>query len=117
MDYQKFFLSIDGRLNRKPFWLGILALLVANLVVSGLGVVIGGALGNAIAFIFGIALIWPGICVSGKRWHDRDKSAWWMLISLVPIIGIIWAFVENGCLRGTVGPNAFGPDPLLDDIA
>ncbi len=41
MDYQKFFLSIDGRLNRKPFWLGMLALLVANLVVSGLGVVIG----------------------------------------------------------------------------
>ena len=80
-------------------------------------VAFGGALGMAISVVFGIALLWPGICVAGKRWHDRGKSAWWMLISIVPIVGLIWVFVENGCLRGAVGPNAYGPDPLLNDLA
>lgn len=28
------------------------------------------------------------------------------------LAGAIWMFVELGCLRGTVGPNRFGPDPL-----
>jgi uncharacterized membrane protein YhaH (DUF805 family) len=46
-----------------------------------------------------------------KRWQDRDKSGWWILIGFVPIIGGIWAFVECGCLRGTMGDNRYGPDP------
>jgi uncharacterized membrane protein YhaH (DUF805 family) len=53
--------------------------------------------------------IW--LAVAAKRWHDRGKSGWWTLIVLVPFIGGIWMFVEAGCLRGTVGPNNYGPDP------
>ena len=58
-----------------------------------------------------VLLIWISLAVQIKRWHDRDKSGWWVLINLIPLIGAIWAFVETGCLRGTVGPNAYGPDP------
>jgi uncharacterized membrane protein YhaH (DUF805 family) len=46
-----------------------------------------------------------------KRWHDRSKSGWWVLINLVPAIGPIWSFVEAGCLRGTEGGNEYGGDP------
>jgi hypothetical protein len=56
-----------------------------------------------------------------KRYHDRDKSAWWILICLLPIIGGIWQLIELGCLRGTEGSNDYGPDPahsfnITDDI-
>ena len=47
-----------------------------------------------------------------KRWHDRDKSGWFVLVNFIPFIGTIWALVELGFLRGTMGPNRFGPDPL-----
>jgi uncharacterized membrane protein YhaH (DUF805 family) len=59
-------------------------------------------------------MIWPSICIYGKRFHDRDKSAWWILISFVPIVGVIWLSVECGLLQGTDGPNRFGPDPLAE---
>ena len=47
-----------------------------------------------------------------RRWHDRDKSGWWTLIGLIPVVGAIWILVECGCLKGSDGPNRFGADPL-----
>ncbi len=61
---------------------------------------------------FMLPVIWPSLVVAIKRWHDRDKSGWWCLINFIPVVGTIWAFVENGCLEGTTGDNRFGPDPL-----
>jgi uncharacterized membrane protein YhaH (DUF805 family) len=65
--------------------------------------------------IFGL-LIFPVVIVAiiaqVKRWHDRDKSGWWVFINLVPVIGGLWCLIECGCLRGTEGPNRFGNDPL-----
>lgn len=61
---------------------------------------------------FALVALYPAICVSIKRWHDRDKSGWWVLIGLIPIIGAIWVLIECGILKGTEGPNRFGPDPL-----
>lgn len=65
--------------------------------------------------LFSIFSLWPSIAVSVKRFHDRDMSGWWVLMALVPLIGTIFLFVVVGCLRGTVGSNRFGPDPLGSD--
>ena len=62
--------------------------------------------------IFSIIIYFiAGLVINAKRWHDRDRSAWWLLIEFIPVLNI-WAFVECGCLRGTYGRNRFGPDPL-----
>jgi uncharacterized membrane protein YhaH (DUF805 family) len=61
-----------------------------------------------------LLLLWPSICLYAKRWHDRDKSGWWSLIGLIPIIGGLWMLIELGFLRGTDGPNRFGPNPIAD---
>ena len=53
------------------------------------------------------------IIVQVKRWHDLNKSGWWVLINLVPCIGGLWSLVECGFITGTRGPNQFGPDPLV----
>jgi uncharacterized membrane protein YhaH (DUF805 family) len=80
-------------------------------------------------------MIWIGLAVATKRLHDRNKSAWWLVpfyalpvvldgagnavdaimgivLSLASLAISIWALVELGFLRGTPGPNAYGPDPL-----
>ena len=62
--------------------------------------------------LLGLALIYPVIALYAKRWHDRNKSGWWSLIGLIPIIGGIWMLIELGFLKGTAGPNSYGPDPL-----
>lgn len=60
-----------------------------------------------------LCILWLNLSIDAKRWHDRDKSGWWMLIGLVPIIGL-WAIIEPGFLRGAEGPNQFGNDPIGD---
>ena len=63
--------------------------------------------------IFALLSLIPAIIVHIKRFHDRDKSGWWVLIGLVPIIGAIWLLIELGFFKGTPGPNRFGP-PVTD---
>ena len=74
-------------------------------------VVSGGATG-AVWTIVGVLAFWISLAVGVKRWHDRNKSGWWMLIILVPVIGSLWYLIECGFLKGTTGPNTYGPDPL-----
>ena len=111
-DFKFLFLADEGRLTRKPFWIGTIVLSIVEVIVD---LFVGrpeSPVSVGISVIVGIALLYPSICLGIKRFHDRDKSGWWFLIILVPVIGTIWFFVETGFLRGTVGPNRFGPDPL-----
>ena len=56
-------------------------------------------------------VLWVGLAVQIKRWHDRDKSGWWALLNVIPVIGQIWILIECGLLPGTVGDNRFGGEP------
>ena len=117
--------SFEGRINRAKWWL----LNIAMSVVYGIvvGAIAGGAamsgdpeaalasvgtIGSIVLAVFSLVLFWAGLAVAAKRWHDRGKSAWWILIALVPVIGGLWYLIECGFLRGTAGPNRFGADPL-----
>ncbi len=127
------FTSFQGRSNRKPFWLGLLVLMIVSTILQFIlfGLFGVGMMGPspdadpaaAMAEVgkmmvpLGILLLltlWPTLALYAKRWHDRDKSGWWSLIMLIPLIGGIWMLIELGFLRGTDGPNRFGPDPIVD---
>ena len=115
MDLQYILFEFEGRINRGSFWLGTVivwgVLLVAGLIF---------ARNSSLLFIYGIVVflsLWPAVAISIKRWHDRNKSGWWLFIALVPVIGTIWALVETGFLPGTPGRNRYGPDPLTDPDA
>ncbi len=132
MDWKYLFTSFEGRINRKPFWLSLLALFVVEwILMLVLGLVLGTSMmGNvdpnmapdqaaAMAtkgmipiIIVSLLFLYPALAIYAKRWHDRGKSGWWTLIGLVPVIGGIWLLVELGFLRGTEGPNQYGNDPL-----
>ena len=102
--------SFSGRISRKPYWLFVLATAVVftpffflDLDPSAL---------DHYTNLCALVLLWPSLAIQAKRWHDRDKSAWWILINFVPLIGTIWSLVENGFLEGTPNTNRFGANPL-----
>ena len=66
-----------------------------------------------LAILFGVALlgvIVPSIAVAFRRLHDTNRSAWWLLIAFLPLIGSVVLLIFY-CLDGTPGPNRFGQDP------
>ena len=141
MSMSQLLISFRGRLNRKPYWMTAIGVTIAVAVVLLIAWALTGEyeLAGFIAVlalfaVLYIPLVWVGLAISAKRLHDRDKSAWWLLLfyavplvlsaasspigdsafflDLAGLAIIIWAFVELGCLRGTMGPNHYGPDPL-----
>ena len=102
--------SFRGRVPRKVFWLyGVLGpLLVSVILEMLLGIV--GVSERRVEMLTTLLLVWPCTAVSVKRWHDRDKSGWWVLVYLIPLIGLLWTLIANGLLRGTAGANRFGAD-------
>ena len=85
----KFYFSFEGRVNRKDWWLKYaLPLLIPAFIAS---VIVDEVTGYSDRsgpgiFVF-LIILWPALAISIKRWHDRDKSGWWMLIGAIPFIG------------------------------
>ena len=104
--------SFKGRISRQPYWLFTLGMLAIMLFPAYFFFGFGTDTADTYVDIMSFAFLWPVLAVQAKRWHDRDKSAWWILINLIPLIGFIWSLVENGFLQGTSGTNRFGSDPL-----
>lgn len=123
--------SFTGRANRAKFWLVLIVTDIVGMILFGIIGAIGGgsmmpdASGNmsmgggtmgfvtaVLALIVLIAMVWIGLAVAVKRYHDRNKSGWWVLICLVPFIGGLWYLIECGFLKGTTGANTYGADPL-----
>ena len=117
--------SVQGRANRAKFWLVALAIVVIEVILFA--VLLGGAamsgdpeqiaaamgpVASVVILAFVVIATWMSVAVAVKRYHDRNKSGWWVLIVFVPVIGGLWYLIECGFLRGTAGPNAYGPDPL-----
>ncbi len=142
MDFKYLFTSLDGRINRKPYWLAALVLFAISLVVQ-LGVYF--AAGLQAMMIVGLAFMWPGFALAVKRAHDRNRPTWlvalffaillvstfmqiagvhetagepttpYIVVSMIFLIFAIYAFIDWGLLRGTNGPNQYGPDPLQQE--
>jgi uncharacterized membrane protein YhaH (DUF805 family) len=111
MDWVALYLSSHGRISRKAYWLASLPLLPLFIVLDLLMTGDANAASSGSATIVFAALLVPNLMLGIKRFHDRDKSGWWLLISLVPLIGPLWILVELGFLQGSEGSNRFGPDP------
>jgi uncharacterized membrane protein YhaH (DUF805 family) len=115
MDIKSLLFSFNGRVGRGPFWAVIGVIIVVELILSAVTSALsnggnGGVLALVfalLAFVVALACIWVWLAVSVKRWHDRNKSGWWVLIGLVPLIGGIWVLVECGCLPGIDEGNRF----------
>jgi uncharacterized membrane protein YhaH (DUF805 family) len=115
--------QMDGRVNRMTWWLFAFAVIGISVLVFILLIIAlaaGGLSMNTIPAlnpIIEIALAIIGIFVNGKRFLDRNTSAWWVLIGFIPYLGWIWILVELRFLRGAPGENRFGPDSTGRTVA
>ena len=104
----------EGRAQRSEYWYFVLfytliaiALAIVDSVTGSFNPSAGlGLLGG----IFTLAMLIPSIAVSFRRLHDTDRSAWWLLIGLVPFIGVIVLLIFFA-LDSQPGTNRFGPNP------
>jgi len=103
LDLNYMFATADGRIGRQTWWIGVAMLFVAGLVVS----LLFGS-GGLVPLVLNLVLLIAGIMLHIKRFHDRGKSGWWVLILFVPVIGVIWAIVDLGILEGDRDDNRFG---------
>jgi len=147
-DLFEFLFGAGRRINRAKYWRSLLIYCVAGLFVA---VILFTAAGLAaplfIVMVLLILIPWLmwGFAIHTERLHDRDKSAWWLvmffllpgalgqieklawfaggigtmlhfILALAAFALTIWGFVEIGCLRGSAGSNPYGPDPLVREL-
>src|SRR4051794_11327195 len=106
--------TTSGRASRRMFWEAHALLVVVICVLFEMldadflpGVVLlAGQLSIVPALLFTLV-------IHIRRWHDRNKSGWWLLINLAPVLGQLWTLVECGFLPGPVGLNVYGDDPTI----
>ncbi|GLS18199.1 hypothetical protein GCM10007874_12150 [Labrys miyagiensis] len=114
--------SFEGRITRLQFWMfslgaAIVFYILLFILAQVMGVTgqqyVGGTVSGAFYGVLGLLylpFLWVHLAINSKRCHDRDRSAWFILVSLIPLVGL-WYLVEIGFLDGTQGPNRFGPSP------
>jgi uncharacterized membrane protein YhaH (DUF805 family) len=139
MDWAYLLNSFEGRISRKTFWIGITALVAAEII----GHFVAQALqGDRLSAIVDLAFTYPEFAIATKRAHDRDLPIWILIIFFgggamldlltvlqltgsddqpsalslaiaVPFTVLLVALlIELGFRRGTIGPNKYGPDPV-----
>src|SRR3954468_21416442 len=115
----KQYADFNGRARRTEFWMFILFSAIASAILGLVDSLIGtarfiasggyfyspGVLGG----IYGLAVLVPTLAVGVRRLHDTDRSGWWWLLWLIPIVGQI-ILIVFWALDGTPGPNRYGPD-------
>lgn len=113
----KNYFVFSGRARRKEYWFYTLFYAIFSIILTivekMLGLTVGMYQIGILSTLFGLALLLPGLGVLARRLHDIDKSAWWILIGFVPLIGPI-ILIIFACIKGTEGPNRFGEDPVVD---
>jgi uncharacterized membrane protein YhaH (DUF805 family) len=106
------YVNFSGRAARSEYWYWMLFVFLVSIVAGLIDVAV---LSNTEVFpvtsLVSLGLFLPELAVSVRRLHDLDRRGWWLLLSLIPLIGAIVLLVWD-CMRGTIGPNRFGPDPL-----
>ena len=107
--------TFDGRSSRSAYWWWFLFALLVGIGAQIVDAIIGTA--PAISAITALALFLPGLAVLVRRFHDADHSGWWVLILLVPVVGlVIWLIFT---LTDSKPPNEWGdgPDELVSTAA
>ncbi len=102
--------SFRGRLPRLGYWAACLVVGIAycTTIFVCTKFIQSRDVQSVVLLTVMLPLWWSTLAISVKRWHDRDKSAWWLLLGIVPLIGPLWCLIEQGFLRGTYGPNNYG---------
>lgn len=113
----KKFAQFTGRSRRKEFWWFVLFNFIVLIIAAGIDQVILG--GRPILYgLYALASLVPNLALTVRRLHDTSRSGWWILISLVPLIGLVLIYFLAS--DSSPGENKWGPNPKefhADDLA
>jgi len=91
--------DFNGRARRSEYWWFALFIVLASLALSIISDIVSG--------LFSIAVFLPSIAAGTRRLHDTNRSGWWQLIMLIPLIGLIVIIVFMA-QEGSAESNQFG---------
>jgi uncharacterized membrane protein YhaH (DUF805 family) len=108
------YVGFTGRARRSEYWwfalFTILVSIVTSILDGALGLDFEGSTTGLIGLVASLALLLPSLAVGVRRLHDTDRTGWWLLIALVPLVGFI-VLIVFFVLDSTPGTNRFGPNP------
>lgn len=105
----KNYAGFTGRARRTEYWMFTL---ISFVIVVVLGIIDAVIKTNIPVYLYDLAVLIPSLAVAFRRLHDTGRTAWWLLIGLIPIIGAIVLIVFLAT-PGNAGDNQYGPDPKL----
>jgi uncharacterized membrane protein YhaH (DUF805 family) len=83
------YVNFNGTASRSEFWWWVLFCFLASIVL--------GFVNHKVSALFSLATLLPSLAVTARRLHDTDRSGWWQLIGLVPVIG--WIVLVVFCVQ------------------
>ena len=103
----------DGRARRTEYWMYHLFTVIILTILIFLEIVSGDSLKGIFGmlqwiYLLGVAI--PSLAVGIRRLHDTNRSGWWLLLALVPLVGAL-CVVVLACQDSTPGSNQYGPNP------
>lgn len=102
------YVGFSGRARRQEYWMFVLINVIISIVLGILDAIMGT--NSLLNGLYSLAVLLPSLAVTVRRLHDTGKSGWWLLISLIPIIGAIILLVFT-CLDSEPEENQYGPNP------
>lgn len=114
------FATFSGRARRQEYWLFYLDCIIVSSALSSLSLslvhdIVANVVVTTISVAWTLFIIIPSLAALVRRLHDTNRSGWWLLLYLLPIIGGIVLFVFT-LLPGTVGENDYGDDPKASEL-
>ena len=100
----------SGRACRAEYWMFALFNAIIMLALTFIEMLFRGP--GALANLYSLAVLLPSIAVGVRRLHDINRSGWWLLISLIPLVGLIVVIVFS-VQDSYPGENAYGPNPKI----
>jgi uncharacterized membrane protein YhaH (DUF805 family) len=119
LEVLKKYAVFSGRARRKEYWMFVLFNFLVTLLLFWLDGGLGtrGAAGyGLLSGLYSLAVLLPGLGVSVRRLHDTGRSGWWLLVGLIPILGVLillFFMVQDS----EPGENQFGANPKLSTAA
>ncbi len=107
LEVLKKYAVFSGRARRREFWFFVLF----NFIIMIILMIIAQAINSAIlSTIYSLAVLIPSIAVTVRRLHDTNRTGWWVLIGLIPVIGFIVLLIFT-VQDSQEGENQHGPNP------
>lgn len=105
----KNYVGFQGRARRKEYWMFTLFSIIVSVILSIVETVIG--LPAVLTTLYSLAVLLPSLAVSVRRLHDTGRSGWWLLLSLIPLIGTIVLLVF--VCEDSKENNRYGSNPKM----